>query len=138
MRLPASSRGLDGREEKGEASGQPGLSGIEQHAARNGLAVGVDEGGAECASAPEDEGRADGLFGAEAADGEGPRDLENDGTDAREGVDVTKLAALEANVFVEAKDPGISELGWMLVRVSRAGQGLHLHCFGPGWTGRGI
>lgn len=70
----------------------------------------MDECSPKRTSTPEDEGSTDRFIRTEAPDGQDPRDLKDNGTNARQRVDVAKLAALEPNVLVEAEDSSISKL----------------------------
>jgi hypothetical protein len=70
----------------------------------------LNKGGAKCADAPQDEGCSDGLFGAPSPGSQDPRNLKDNGTDAGQCLNITKLAILETDVFIETKDPSIAKL----------------------------
>jgi hypothetical protein len=102
--------GIDGREEVCETLLKTASGRVHEHAADDSLAVVLDESSAESGSAPNDERGAESLVGSESPDGQDPGHFKEHSSKGREGVDVAELAAMEAKIFVEAKDSGIAKL----------------------------
>lgn len=70
----------------------------------------MDEGSAKSRDAPEEEGGSEGFVGAEAPDGQDPRDFKEDSAETRQSDDGAELIAREADLLVEAEDSGIAKL----------------------------
>ena len=75
--------GIDGREQKGKTLGKAGLGGVQNHTNSDSLPVSLDERSPEGTSAPQGECRANGFLSTEASNGQDPRELKEDGADAR-------------------------------------------------------
>ena len=108
--FPSELTRVDCREQKCESLSKASFGGVEQHSAGDRLAVRLNEGRTERAETPQHECCADGFFGAPSAGSQDPWDLEYDGADARQGLDVAELTAFESDVFIKAEDTSVSEL----------------------------
>jgi hypothetical protein len=70
----------------------------------------VNEGSTESGDAPDEERGSESLIGAEASDGQDPRDFKEDSAETRKGDDVAELVTCEADLLVEAEDSGVAKL----------------------------
>ena len=101
---------IDGREEIGKTLLKTASGSVHEHPANDSLGIVLDESSAQGGSAPNGEGGAEGLVGSESPHSQDPGHFKEHSRESRESVDVAELAAMEAEILVEAKDSGIAKL----------------------------